>query len=65
MREQYHKWIIGAFAGIIAYGCGFYFGFIGGLNWVIRTAVARFGLQIDINYGELAEAIFRYKNSIG
>ena len=65
MKEKYHKYIMAAFAGLIAFGIGFYMGMINGLNWIIRTAVNRFGLQIDINYAELAQAIFRYKNAIG
>jgi len=65
MKEVYHKYILAGFAAIIAFFAGYCIGFVGALNWVIRTAVAHFGFKVDINYGELAAAIFRYKNAIG
>jgi len=65
MKEVYHKYILSAFAAIIAFFAGYCIGFVGALNWVIRTAVERFGFEVDINYTELAQAIFRYKNAIG
>lgn len=65
MREVYHKYILSAFAALIAAFAGYCIGFVNALNWVIRTAQERFGFDIVINRSELASAIFRYINHIG
>ena len=65
MKEKYHKYILAGFASMITGFFGYCIGFVGALNWVIRTATEHFGFKVDINYSELATAIFRYKNAIG
>ena len=65
MKEVYHKYILAAFAAVISAFAGYCLGFVSALNWVIRTAVEHFGFKVDIDYVELANAIFRYKAAIG
>ena len=65
MKEKYHKYLLAGFASIITLGAGYIWGFVSALNWVLKTAVERFGLVFNVNLGELAAAMLRYKNSIG
>jgi len=65
MREVYHKYILAAFAALLAFSVGYCVGYVSSLNWVIKTATDHFGLNVTIDHAEVAQAIFRYLNHIG
>lgn len=49
----------------VMFGVGYLLGVITSTNFLLNIAKDHFGLNVSIDTGELAKAIWRYKNMIG